>query len=1043
MLSETAPPRPLIARSYYSLLKGCKSPKQLARYAKRSSYTSLMLADHNSLYGLPSLVEACRGEGIKPLASSMLEDAKGFSLFALAQNKVGYARLCYLITCIRYDIEKKNRSFIDPYSVLPTQKEDFSLLTDLLENGWEGLILLVPSSQSLKILSDKCSLGIYCAIPYARPFRKARDHAKSLNLPICAFSRSVFFDGQDLMRYELLRAVDLRLLHRSVQSISAEAVKGKPSNLSREIIVPERGWYAHGYENFASFYSAIPEALTSLSSLETLCADAETFFSRPAEFPLYKDMTKSDAVNHLRSLCLQGALERYGTKECPSGQTHAVLHRLEYEIDIIARKGFAPYFLTVRDIVLECPRTAGRGSAASSIVSYLLKLTHVDPLAYNLFFERFLNEGRTDPPDIDIDFPWDERPKVLDTVLKKWKGRAAMVSDHCTFSYRSSLREAALALGKDDSELESYVTLMRIDNEKAIPEDVLYARDLLKGIPRNLGTHPGGVVITASPILNFSPLEPSAAGLPLLAFEKDGTEFAGLVKIDILGNRSLAVLRDSIEIIDKKMPEEKKLEWSNADSLTDKKTRNLIESGNTTGVFYIESPATRQLLKKMGTGDFEHIVVASSIIRPAANKLIGEYVQRLKTHSWKHLHKSAEDTLSETYGIMVYQEDVSRIAIACALFDPAKADSLRKCLTKKRSGGRIHEFYEEFKAGCTKNSVSAEDIETLWNMMLSFDGYSFCKAHSASYALVSYRLAYIKAYWPLVFFASVINNGGGYYTRQIYINEVKRSGFLIFPPSVQKSTLRYEIEKSSFGNREGLRTPLCQAALLSSDCITRILESRKRKGLFTSFVDFYNRVEPNARDIRPLVLSGALDGLSLHDASSLALKRPEFFWAHFQLSKETGLELFPELLVPPKVEEYSRSRILQDERDILKLVVSCELAPLFIERAEMLIKKYKLPHLERSKDLKELVGMRVSLCGVAASAKQARTKTGESMSFWSFEDSDGMYEAVIFPKAYTHFLPILETRYVFIVCGIVDSQDGAISITVEDLVPLDKKRSTV
>jgi error-prone DNA polymerase len=314
-------------------------------------------------------------------------------------------------------------------------------------------------------------------------------------------------------------------------------------------------------------------------------------------FPSWQGSDDAEAFRALRSACAQGAARRYA----PLGMARAdVAARLDKELAIIRDKGFSSYFLVVRDIVALCPRTCGRGSAASSIVSYLLGLTHVDPLAHELFFERFLNEGRVDPPDIDIDFPWDERAGVLDAVFERYKGGAAMVADHCRFSGASRVRESALALGMNPDDIERYVAQWRRGDGAALPDGLAAASMLLKNVPRYLGTHPGGVVVVPGAITDYAPVQPGLAGHPVLAWEKDGTERAGLVKIDLLGNRSLAVLRDCIELCSREpdAPPEAR-SWEGFNPVDEASARSLIESGATIGIFYIESPATRQLLAKM------------------------------------------------------------------------------------------------------------------------------------------------------------------------------------------------------------------------------------------------------------------------------------------------------------------------------------------------------------------------------------------------------------------------------------------------------------
>ena len=608
----------------------------------------------------------------------------------------------------------------------------------------------------------------------------------------------------------------------------------------------------------------MPEAVAGAAALVEQ-ATCDGIISPRFVFPSFRGMSDEEAFRELRRLCEEGAVRRYG------GMRPDVRQRLEHELAIIREKGFASYFLVVRDIVQQCPRTCGRGSAASSIVSYLLSLTHVEPLHYNLFFERFLNRGRADPPDIDVDFPWDEREAVQRYVFRAYEGRAGMVANHVTFGARSALRDPAKALGMPAGEIGSVVRFFRLGEHERIPPYLREAAARLQGFPRNLGTHCGGVVITPGPITGYTHLQTSALGFPLIAWEKDATEDAGLVKIDLLGNRSLAVLRDTIALVARR-PDGEAIDWERFDPLEDAPTRDLIAGGGTLGVFYVESPATRQLLTKMGRGDYPHLVIASSIIRPAANKYIRLFVKRLRGAPYEPLHPMVADTLAETYGIMVYQEDVSRVAIDLAGFPIEDADRLRKILSKKDRELTLPDYRDRFFRGGRARGVSDEVLEKAWDMILSFDGYSFCKAHSASYAQVSYRVAYLKRRYPLEFIASVINNGGGFYGRQTYLDECRRMGFAILPPDVNASAWEYTVEGaggagsgvggaggSPGGPPSGLRVGLCQLRDIRRPFVDRLLGERARGGPFGGFRDFVRRTDPRLVDLRALIRSGSLD----------------------------------------------------------------------------------------------------------------------------------------------------------------------------------------
>jgi DNA polymerase-3 subunit alpha/error-prone DNA polymerase len=421
------------------------------------------------------------------------------------------------------------------------------------------------------------------------------------------------------------------------------------------------------------------------------------------------------------------------------------LDRIYYELDIIERKGFASYFLVMDDIVKMSPRTCGRGSGAASIVAYCLGITNVDPLEHKLYFERFLNPARIDPPDIEVDFAWDERDDLIKRVIEHFgEDRCARVANHNFFRFQSALRETAKAYGFGDAEISGIEKQLFHFGDKSVVSDPLWQEILsiaekLEGLPRGLGMHCGGLVITPGPIKQVAPIEKSLEGFPLLSWEKEGTEAAGLVKTDLLGNRSLAVIRDALANLEEQGVFIDRYLWR---PIEDKATIEALARGDSIGVFYIESPAMRQLQKKTGAGDFAHIVIHSSIIRPAANRFINEYVRRLKGGAWNPLHPRLAYVLDETYGILCYQEDVSKTAVALAGFNEVDADKLRKVIAKKAGAEKLALYERQFFEGCRVNGVDEGTIKEIWAMMLSFDGYSFCKPHSASYAMVSFQSAY-------------------------------------------------------------------------------------------------------------------------------------------------------------------------------------------------------------------------------------------------------------------------------------------------------------
>ena len=989
-------------RSYFSFLRGCRSPEEICRFARERSLSAVGIADINSIYGLIRFLLAAGREGIKPVVGVAVEN-KGRVLFtAHVMSRSGFSRICGLLSAILKDGD----GGVDP-------------VADLAERGWDGLSILTPHPEVAAALAGRDRRGLFVQLTYGRPFAALSRFARERGIQTAAVHDTVFLDEADEKLYPLLRAIDLNTTLGQLHAGGAGPGEIAPGSHCR---------FA-GPDAMESFFSAVPEALENARAIAD-GASAEGIISPRFIFPPFEGLTDAESFGLLGRLCEQGSKRRYG------GMRPDIRARLDYELAIIREKDFSSYFLVVRDIVQQCPRTCGRGSAAASIVSYLLGITHVDPLRYNLFFERFLNRGRKDPPDIDVDFPWDERDRMLKYVFGKYPGRSAMVANHVTFGPRSAIRDSAKAMGIAEEEIARLVRSFRQGRIDEIPAALREAAARIRGMPRNLGTHCGGVVITPGPLTDYTAVQTSPLGYPVIAWEKDATEEAGLVKIDLLGNRSLAVLRDTIALV--QANHGVRIDWESFDPLADTETRDLIASGRTIGVFYVESPATRQLLTKMRAGGYENLVIASSIIRPAANPYIRTFVKRLHGAPYQPLHPLIAGTLAETYGVMVYQEDVSRVAIDLAGFPIEDADRLRKILSKKDRQLKLPDFRERFFRGARARGVSEGTIGKVWDMILSFDGYSFCKPHSASYAQVSYRVAYMKRFHPLEFIASVINNGGGFYGRQTYVDECRRRGFPILPPDVNRSAWEYTVEEGSpalSGEQKrpsgGLRVGLGQLKDIRREFVDCLVAERARGGAFTGFRDFLLRTAAPFADLRVLIRSGALDSIAE------GCTRPQLFFRHLNIDREAGFGFLP--LPPPLIGDYPQRVKLADEVKTMGIVVSRNPLALFRGRIERIVRERGLAPFIRSPDIPRYKGQKVWIAGILVTGKEVATKKSEPMIFVSFEDEDAVFETVLFPDSFRRHYPLLDDGWAFLVFGRIEEDLGALAISVESLEPVSRR----
>ncbi len=1057
-------------QSHFSFHWGTASPTAWFARAEALGYEYLGIADHASLCGLPEIVKAAEAGRVKPLHGASFPLAGGRAVLAYAGTAEGYGNLCRLVTDWRERLGAGPGPAAGGVPVLAAA----AARPLFLEGGRVGGLAFIADDPPLWHTLRAAGAEVYWRV------------GPSLAAPPPGVppDAALFAPGPFLIAPEEFET------HRLLRAIGGAATLDRAPPLAGS---PD-GWLRTP-EAYAGAFAVYADAIRRADALAARLARFAP--SRATLHPPTPEAAAGDGggeppLARLRRLAYEGAAIRYGEVGEPAQR------RLERELALIDRKGFAEYFLVVHDIVNRLAGgdgrvrrgrsvTCGRGSGAASLVNYCLGVTNVDALKHNLMFERFLNEARRDPPDIDVDFAWDERDDVLDKVFAGYGDRrVGRIANHNRYDWRGAFRAAARTLGYADAEITRHLRESPVvygdphpgwtpapEAERA-PEPSRSARKLdvlrrrpgsdwdraaglagrIVGVPHGLSMHCGGVVIARGDLSRLVPTALSRKGQPTIQWEKDGAEDMGLVKIDLLGNRSLAVIRDAVGAVARAegRPEGGIIPDDPSD---DPATMALVARGDTFGVFYFESPAMRLLLAKAGRGDFAHAVIHSSIIRPAANAFISEYLERLHGKPWKPEHESLAGLFDESYGIPVYQEDVVKLAMALAGWDYARADGLRKCLGKRDAEERLTAAFPELAEAARANGVDEATIQGFWRTLMSMTGYSFCKPHSASYARVSYEAAYLRAHHPAHFIAAVLSNGGGFYSTQSYVSEAMRLGLAVLGPDANASAAAWRAE----GTR-AVRVGLAAVSGLPRAATGAIVGNREAGGRYRGLEDFLRRLRLPQDDLRRLALVGGLDSLAP------GLNRPQILWRVGQASWENGDPLqrrpgpaagagslfarsepgrdraanafaspepAPRGPAVPDLPPYSREQRLAAEYAALGFIPGQHPLALFADAiragAERRLRRAH-PVPTSAGRIREHVGKLVTILAWPVTAKIVETKGGDAMMFQSFEDAGAICEAVVFPEAFRRFHPLLSVRQPLWVTGRVEEEFGVATLRV-------------
>jgi DNA polymerase-3 subunit alpha len=1057
----------LHCHSHYSFLRAVASPEEIVIAAAKQKMLAVALTDTCGLYAAVPFYLAARKAGVKPIVGVVVEiksgkakiengkekignhKAEGEPLVLLATNHEGYSNLCRLVT--EQQLSERPLAFetlnAHRAGVIALTKMGAALRGLPAQAGSEQASSAPTESERTARLKEIYGEALYLEVQRLSPgdgrgLREAERLGRALGIPLVATNNVHFLRPEEHLHHRVLNAIRTGTLLTTVAS--------------PEITTAEA--YFKSTEEMRRAFPDHPEALRATLEIAERCnLELELGKTIFPEFPVPEGETP---FSYLWKLCFEGARARYRPLRPEA------LARLTHELEVIEKLHLAPYFLLVWDIVEEARRrgipAVARGSAASSIVTYCLGISRVCPLRWELYFERFLNSERGDCPDIDIDICGARRDELLEYVYKRWGAEhVAMIGSFVTMHARLAVREVAKVFGLSPGEVNHFTRRLPhrpvreiLEAIKALPEcrslpvgeepwkTILEVALRLDDFPRHLGIHPCGTVIAAQPLTNLVPLKVARKGIVVTQYDMNAIEALGLIKMDLLGQRGLTTMSLALDGIARATGEQIDFD---AIPEGDPATCAMLARGRTMGIFQIESPGMRGLLRTLEARTLNDLSLALALIRPGASEYGAKetFLKRFRGQEpVRYAHPALEKILGDTCGVCVYQEQVMQIAQAVGSMSLAEADLVRRASAKFANDRERARLRAKFLKAAAQAGLEGAELDHTWQMVEKFAGFGFCKAHAATYADLSYRISYLKAHWPAEFLAAMCSSGAGFYHVSAYVEEAKRWGIEVRLPSVNHSRLEYTTEGgATLSGKAGIcdrgsgqmRIGLMQVKGLRLETIEAVLHARESGGAFRSLEDFLARVPVERDEIESLIKCGALDGVG-----EGAPTRPALLW-RLNLMRNTApaprdAMLFPDARLPGLLErpdaafgntlaaDYTREQRLAYEQEILEVCVSGHPLDLVERNGETW-----------SDALEKHTGKRVTLLGWVVTWRHVGTKDYRNMMFVTLEDQRGLYEAVLFPEAYERYGGVVFESRLLRATGRVE-RDG--QINCEKLEPL-------
>jgi DNA polymerase-3 subunit alpha len=1080
----------LHVHSHYSLLDGLPKIGEVLDYVQKLGMDSVAITDHGALYGAVEFYKKAKEKGIKPILGAEMYmafgkmtderpgiDDKRYHLVLLVKNETGYKNLVKLIT----------RSQLEGFYYKPRIDED------LLAKHSEGLIALSACIQGKipkLILAKKIDEAEKTALRYQEIFGEGNFYlelqhhpnlneqkivnkalisiSKKLKIPLVATNDSHYLKPEDAEAQDILMLINT----------------GADPNDSERLTLKSDDFSLKAPEKMIEDFKETPEAIENTQKIVKSCNFQ--FELGKTKLPKFETPNGKTPDEYLKELCLEGLKKRYnienpndkgarsqreggGLVEVQNPKEKEILDRLNYEFEVIKQTGFASYFLIVQDFVNWAKGNRivvgpGRGSVGGSLVAYLLNITNVDPIKYNLLFERFLTSERISPPDIDLDFTDRRRDEVISYVAQKYgRDRVAQIITFGTMAARAVVRDVGRVFGYSYSYCDQLAkmipfgltlneTLAKIIEFRQLYETDEKARRLidfarkLEGVARHASTHACGVVISAEPLDNICPLQhPTQDDEEIVTqYEMHSIEDLGLLKMDFLGLKNLTIIEDTLSRIYAVLG--KKIDIENI-PLDDKTVYKLLQRGDCIGLFQLESEGMRRYLKQLKPTEFEDIVAMVALYRPGPMEFISEYIAgKHKKKTVVYLHPKLKPILELTYGVGIYQEQIMKIAQELAGFSLAEADTLRKAIGKKIKN-LLDAQKEKFISGCKKNEVEKRTAEKIWEWILPFARYGFNRSHSCAYALISYQTAYLKAHYPVEFMAALLTSEKVDVERiGFLIEESKRMGVEVLSPDINESWRNFTVVPG----KNQIRFGLLAIKNVGENIVEAIVKERKLGGPFQLIEDFVTRINSkdfNKKSLESLMKAGVFDKFAERNLLLFNVERLLEFNRENQKQKFNGQRgLFDGLKLDNKIKlrlqptkPATKNEKLAWEKELLGLFVSSN--PLEDFRKILEKKATKISALTSSLTKQKNrpffwqrnSGNQVKIGGIISRMKKIITRNGKPMLFMDLEDDSSKIEVVVFPGVVERNPSAFKENKIVLVSGRVDMKDGVPKFICENI----------